>query len=147
MATANLQQLIWQTRRLFQQLRVVSEELLEQTGINPSHRAILEYLSKDQPATVPHIARQLSVSRQHVQVIANELTALDLLKAMENPAHKRSPLLEMTAEGKLLFESIQDTEARLLAKLQRKLPKSDLATTLKTLKAFDELLISGVWRE
>lgn len=147
MATASIKQLIWQTRRLFQHLRTVSESLLEETDINTSQRAVLEFLYREQPATVPHMAKQLSVSRQHIQVIVNELLKLKLVNAIENPAHKRSPLMETTCSGNQLFESIEEIEAEFINKLQKKFPMKDLQTTLETLQAFDDLLAARAWTD
>lgn len=143
MASSSMYQLVWQTRRLFQHLRVVSDEMLESTDINTSQRAVLEILFPKQVYSVPQIAQQLSVSRQHIQVIVNELQLLSLVKAVENPAHKRSPLIATTEAGTRLFEAIQKKEAELLEPIQKNFSKKDLATTLKTLKAFDDHLTSN----
>ena len=143
MARASIKQLVWQTRRLFQHLRSVSETLLEETDINASQRAVLEFLHREQPVTVPHMAKKLSVSRQHIQVIVNELLEMGLVNAIENPAHKRSPLLETTPSGNQLFKSI----AEFIRKLQKKFPMKDLQTTLETLQTFDELLTSHAWKD
>lgn len=137
-----LYQLIWQTRRLFQRLRSTSEELLEGNGINASHRAVLEFLHQEQPQTVPQIAREKSVSRQHVQIIVNELLDLDLIKSSENPAHKRSPLIQLTSKGKALFESIQKKETAFLQPIEEQFSQKELIVTIKTLKSIDRYLAS-----
>ena len=78
-------QLVWWTRRLFQQLRVTSEELMEGTGINASQRAVLEFLYGHPAQTVSQMAREKNVSRQHIQTVVNNLleipAALDALRA------------------------------------------------------------------
>ena len=103
-----LYQLIWQTRRLFQRLRATSDELLDATGINSSQRAVLEFLHGQPPQTVPAIARERTVSRQHIQTVVNDLLELGLVEAIDNPSHKRSPLIRTTAAGEALFASIRD---------------------------------------
>jgi DNA-binding MarR family transcriptional regulator len=50
--------------------------------------------------TVPQIARRLGVSRQNIQRIADELRDEQLLRLVDNPDHKTSPLLELTASGR-----------------------------------------------
>jgi DNA-binding MarR family transcriptional regulator len=50
--------------------------------------------------TVPQVARRLGVSRQNVQRIADELRDERLLRLVDNPDHKTSPLLELTATGR-----------------------------------------------
>lgn len=50
--------------------------------------------------TVPQVARRLGVSRQNVQRIVDELRREQLLQLTDNPDHKTSPLLELTAAGR-----------------------------------------------
>ena len=80
MHTSTLYQLTWQIRRLFQRLRTTSDELLDGTGINASQRAVLEFLHQQQPQTVPQIAQGKSVSRQHIQTVANDLLIHELIE-------------------------------------------------------------------
>jgi DNA-binding MarR family transcriptional regulator len=140
-----LYQVIWQTRRLFQRLRATSEDFLSGSGINASQRALLEFLHRQPPQTVPQIAREKSVSRQHIQVVANELLSLKLIEFAENPDHKRSRLLKLTGNGKALFESIQKNESVLINLMERKFTQKELAITLNTLKSIDEYLASSDW--
>lgn len=56
--------------------------------------------------TVPQIARRLSVSRQSVQRVANELTADGMAAFEPNPDHKASPILALTTTGRQALERI-----------------------------------------
>ena len=143
---STLYQLIWQTRRLFQRLRSTSDELLDGTGVNASHRAVLEFLHQQQPQTVPQIAREKSVSRQHIQTVVNDLLELGLIEAVENPAHKRSQHIQLTGTGKALFKSIRKKEAGLLKTMEKKFSQQDLIIAFSTLKSIDDYLASGDWR-
>jgi DNA-binding MarR family transcriptional regulator len=145
-APSKLYEVIWHTRRLFQRLRATSDELLNGTGINASHRAMLEFLYQEEPQTVPQIAREKSVSRQHIQIVATELLDQGLIEALKNPAHKRSPLIQLTAKGRSLFGSIRKTEAALLASMEKKFSLQDLTTAARLLKGLDDYLQSGEWR-
>jgi len=145
METSTVYQLIWQTRRLFQRLRTTSDELLNGTGINSSQRAVLEFLNQQQAQTVPQIAREKSVSRQHIQSVVNDLLTLELIEAVENPTHKRSPLIQLTIAGTRLFKSIQNNEAALLKKIEKKYSKQELTIALNTLKSLDDYLSSHSW--
>lgn len=49
--------------------------------------------------TVPQVARRLGVSRQNVQRITDDLRHEQLLTLIDNPDHKTSPLLQLTAAG------------------------------------------------
>ena len=69
--------------------------------------------------TVPAIARRLGVSRQAVQRVADVLAAEGLLRFADNPAHRRSPHVELTRAGRATLEHItvgsRDWRARLAA--------------------------------
>lgn len=139
-------ELVWCTRRLFQRLRTSGEALLEGTGINASQRAVLEFLDLHQPQTVSSMAREKTVSRQHIQTVVNDLLALGLVESRDNPAHKRSPLILMTAQGKKLFEKITQKESKVLEVLAKEFDEKDVATTIKTMKAIEGYLASRMER-
>lgn len=143
---SQLYEVIWCTRRLFQQLRAVSEELHEDIGVSASQRAVLVFLEQHEPQTVPQIARDRSVSRQHVQAIVNELLTRGLVEAVVNPSHKRSSLIKMTSSGKRLFNEIKERETKLLEKMETQFSMTDLQITIKTLQDIDQFLKSGRWR-
>ena len=48
----------------------------------------------------------MGITRQAVQRIANRLVDEGMLESSPNPAHKRSPLLTPTAEGRKAIERI-----------------------------------------
>ena len=139
-------ELVWRTRRLFQQLRASSDELLQDTGINASQRAVLEFLNLKQPQTVSSMAREKNVSRQHIQTVVNDLLVLGLVKAKENPAHKRSPLILLTTDGKKLFRKITQKESRLLEVLAKEFNEKNVAIAIDTLMALENCLASAKWQ-
>jgi DNA-binding MarR family transcriptional regulator len=69
--------------------------------------------------TVPQVARRLGVSRQNVQRIVDELRREHLLRLVDNPDHKTSPLLELTDSGRNHLAQInaaaEDVHQRMLA--------------------------------
>jgi len=140
MHTSPLYPLVWQIRRLFQQLRSASDNLLAGMGINASQRAVLEFLAARPAHSVPQIAQELTVTRQHIQVLVNELLSLKLLKTLPNPAHKRSPLIAITERGSRLFTVIRKKEAQLLASLEPHFEQDDLELVTQTLIKLQQLL-------
>jgi DNA-binding MarR family transcriptional regulator len=56
--------------------------------------------------TVPAIARRLGVTRQAVQRIADLLVADGLVALDDNPGHRRSPHVRLTAEGRAVLTAI-----------------------------------------
>ena len=132
---------------MFQQLRAVSDELHEDIGVTASQRAVLELLDQYNSQTVPQIARERSVSRQHIQAIVNELLARDLVETVDNPTHKRSSFIQLTSSGRQLFKSIKERETKLLEMMEKQITTIELQTTTQTLGAIDQFLKSGRWRQ
>jgi hypothetical protein len=60
-------------------------------GVTPGMRALMASLADGPPRAVPDLARERSVSRQHVQTGVNELLAAALAEARPNPAHVARP--------------------------------------------------------
>ena len=100
----------WLIRRLFRAMGQKANDRLSGLGLTAADRAVLEFLSTTDGLTVPEIAARYQVSRQHIQVTVNGLVGKGLLKTKENPQHKRSPLIALTARGKKLFASILDED-------------------------------------
>lgn len=140
-----LYQVIWQTRRLFQRLATTGDNLHADLGLNASQRALLEFLEGREPQTVPDIARERGVSRQHVQVLVNQLLGLGLVQALENPAHRRSVLVERTEKGRKVFKSARKREAMGLTEMAARFDPGDLETTARTLAALERYLQSAEW--
>lgn len=89
---------------------VAVERLHEGTGVTVPMRAVLEFLRRHGDHTVAAIARARSVSRQHIQVIVNDLLALDLVCRVENPNHRRAHLIRLTEAGEGLIDDLQAGE-------------------------------------
>src|SRR5258708_39903181 len=74
-----------------------------------------------QPQTVAQIARDMGHARQSVQRVADVLAKEGLVVYQDNPANRRSPLLELTTHGAELLRTIsslsEDWARRLMTKL------------------------------
>ena len=68
------------------------------------------------------------------------LAATDLVAFHDNPAHKRSPLVELTDKGRDLFQDMRRREAAILREIVRDIPDKDLTVTMRTLAAVIERL-------
>jgi DNA-binding MarR family transcriptional regulator len=102
-------------------------------GIEPPSRAVLEFLARHGPTTVPDIARQRGVSRQHIQTIVNTLSDGDLVTAEPNPAHQRSHLIALTPSGTARITDVISREQELLAPFVKELDHRSLATSIDVL--------------
>jgi DNA-binding MarR family transcriptional regulator len=94
----------------------------------------MEFLFPDEELTVPDIAHRYRVSRQHIQVTANNLLQSGLVIRKNNPHHKRSPLLRLSELGHKTFAEIRGNEAVLLEELFSNVEIADVATTKRTLE-------------
>ena len=127
-------------RDTFPRLQAAGDRLHRHIGVTPAMRAVLESLLDGGAQTVPAIARSRSVSRQHIQSLADGLAAAGLVHAEPNPAHRRSPLLSLSSRGRAVVAALRGAEAPVLAELAAALPADDVAATARTLSALCEAL-------
>jgi DNA-binding MarR family transcriptional regulator len=66
------------------------------------------------PLTVPQIAEMRPTSRQRMQRLADELAAQGLVKFVDNPRHRRSKLVRLTAKGEARYREL-DIRLRAMA--------------------------------
>jgi DNA-binding MarR family transcriptional regulator len=113
---AEIEGLLNEVRLLWHRLVQVAERLHAREPITLGMRAVLEYLDREGPATVPGIARARYVTRQHIQVVVNGLRERKFVELLDNPAHRRSPLVGLRPEGRRTIQRMQAHERRLLAR-------------------------------
>lgn len=135
-----LGQTILAVRRLFHVLAGAAERSHADLGLTASMCAVMEVLHGRGPRTVPQVAREKGVSRQHIQTVVNALLAAGLVECLDNPDHLRSPMVNLSAAGTRAYEAIRRRESRLLADMAKRIPGSDLEVTLNTLNAMEKEL-------
>jgi DNA-binding MarR family transcriptional regulator len=124
----------WLVRRLFRAMSQTADGYLRSLGVTVAERALLEFLHPDRQRTVPEIARAYRVSRQHIQVTANALAERGLLDFHDNPRHRRSPRLALSAAGRRLFRRIQTRDEKAIRALFTGLPAAEKRRTRETLE-------------
>ncbi|HET9783171.1 MAG TPA: helix-turn-helix domain-containing protein, partial [Candidatus Dormibacteraeota bacterium] len=75
-------------------------EAIAATGGQTLARWLTLEMVADQPATVAQVARNLGLTRQSVQRIADLLEQDGLTEYVENPAHQTSRLVRLSARGR-----------------------------------------------
>ena len=90
--------------------------------------------------TVPQLARGLGQSRQGVQRVADGLVESGLATYERNPHHRRSPRLQLTAQGVAALSALQREAARRAPDVEQDVEPEDLETTLYVLRALREAL-------
>lgn len=139
-AEGHVDALLAETVSLSRGMRATSERVHGQGGLSAGRRDLLRELERQGPQTVPQMARARSVTRQHIQALVSPLAEAGYLEFVDNPAHKRSPLVRVTRRGKEFVEAVNRREARLMARLERAVGDSDLRYAAAVLRALREAL-------
>lgn len=126
-------QITWLIRRIFRAMGQAADNYLQPLGISVADRAVMEFLYPDKHLSVPQIAEQYHVSRQHVQVTVNSLKERDLVMLKENPMHARSPLVTLSDRGRDLFVEIATRDEAAIRKIFANISDKQCGRTRKTL--------------
>jgi DNA-binding MarR family transcriptional regulator len=98
------------------------------------------------PLPVAGIAREMGITRQSVQRIADLLVDRGLAEYRDNPAHRRAKLLVPTGAGRSAMQRIGPDHAVAAQRLSRDLGRQHLAAALDALRdlsaALDRLSLS-----
>ncbi|MEV6140117.1 MarR family transcriptional regulator [Nocardia sp. NPDC051990] len=119
-------------------LRDAGERIASAAGQTHARRMVLQ--SATQAATVADIARSLSLQRQGVQRIADDLVNEGLARYEDNPRHRRSKLLVVTDAGCSILSEIRKTHSGWLDELRESAPGLDWSSLRRDL----EYLISSL---
>jgi len=136
-------EVVWLIRRLFRALGDMADRYLKDDQLTAANRAVMEFLYPREELSVPVIANKYRVSRQHIQVTANQLLAKELIQAVANPDHKRSPLLRLSNSGRDTFAEIRRNESALIEKLFAELHQDDIEVARRVLKSLLMRVESG----
>ena len=136
----SLDELFDQVRLLWHVLVQTTERLHEDEPVTLGMRAVLEFLARQGPTAVPEIARSRQVTRQHIQALVNDLLELRLVSLDDNPAHRRSALVRLTAEGQRAIDRMKRRERQFLERLKLEARPDDLRRAATTLSAVRKAL-------
>ncbi|MFC7303828.1 MarR family winged helix-turn-helix transcriptional regulator [Streptomyces monticola] len=114
------------------QRKVEQAEPIE--GISVGVRAVLDLLRGHGPMTVPQMGRAQALSRQFVQRMVNDAAAQGLVEAVPNPAHQRSSLIRLTAEGEAAITAVTSREHTLLREVGGDLTDAEVTACLRVLR-------------
>jgi DNA-binding MarR family transcriptional regulator len=143
-----LYEIIRYIRPLHRYLAEAVSTELEGTGVTVPMRAVLEYLNENGAQTVPNIARSLMLKKQYVQDIVNDLLGEELVERIENPAHRRSWLIGITADGTRKINAIREREQANLVKVGAGLKMDEIKTCLRIMTHLhDSFADIKRWRE
>ncbi|MEO3809624.1 MarR family transcriptional regulator [Sphaerisporangium sp. B11E5] len=109
-------------------------------GLSIGIRAILNMLREHGPMTVPQMGRAQALSRQFVQRMTNDATERGLVESVPNPAHKRSPLIRLTQEGRTAISAVLAREHTTLRPVADDLTGAEVDACLRVLSRLLVLL-------
>jgi DNA-binding MarR family transcriptional regulator len=112
-------------------------------GLSVGVRAVLDLLARNGPMTVPQMGRAQSLSRQFVQRMVNDALAAGHVELVDNPAHRRSRLVQPTARGRAAIAAVTAREHGLLRQVPGGLTGAEVDACLRVLThmlaALDEI--------
>ena len=96
--------LVLETFRLNGRLLASGDALVADLGLTSARWQVIGAIALSPvPLSVAQIARNMGLTRQAVQRLANEMAADGLLRFAPNPHHQRAKLVVLTAAGKSAF--------------------------------------------
>lgn len=138
---AELALLFAEVRRLFHALRAAADELHAGREISAAMRGVMESLARGGPRSVPDLARERPVSRQHIQTIVDALLQAGHVELHENPAHKKSRLVALSRRGAALFAEMMAAETAFLRKVTARMGTSDPAAVRLVLAGLRDIVL------
>ena len=129
-----IETLLDEVRLLYHRIVQVAEDLHRDEPVTLGMRAVMEFLLRHGPTTVPDIARSRFVTRQHIQTLVNALRTSDFVAFEDNPSHKRSSLVSLTSKGARLIRSMRRREEQLYKNTNLSVTHPQLAQAVGVLK-------------
>ncbi len=96
------------------------------------------------PQTVAQMARDLGITRQSVQRVADILAVEGLITYIENPKDKRARIVELTAKGGAALASIEHLNDEWVQRIMTKLNDSQLHSLADALANIAAILAADI---
>lgn len=124
--------LILEVFRLNGALLSAGDRLSADVGLTSARWQVLGAL-KEKALPVPHIARDMGLTRQGVQKTVNVLKSEYLVEFQDNPHHKSSRLVALTPEGQKRLAEMEKIQTRWVNDLAADAGVEDLKVALSVL--------------
>ena len=136
--------LILETFRLNGRLLEAGDELVGPLGLTSARWQVLGAIDTSQvPLPVAHIARNMGLSRQSVQRLANEMQKDGLVRFEPNPHHERAKFVVMTDRGRAAFRSAMAKQRRWAENLVAGFSVDAIGDTARVLRQLRQKLEKG----
>jgi DNA-binding MarR family transcriptional regulator len=135
-AGAAATELIVEIFRLNGRLLEAGDSLVRDVGLTSARwQALGAIAASAVPLSVSHVARNMGLTRQAVQRLANDLERDGLVRFAPNPHHERARLLVMTDGGAKAFKTAMSRQVPWANWLSRGVHPDHIATALRVLVA------------
>ncbi|GLS43251.1 MarR family winged helix-turn-helix transcriptional regulator [Methylobacterium brachythecii] len=129
-------ELILESFRLNGCLLAAGDALVNDLGLTSARWQVLGAAAlSPTPAPVAQLARDMGLSRQNVQRIANELEAAGLLTFAPNPNHQRAKLVLLTEYGRAAYAKAAARQVPWAAALSKGLPDDAIEEATSLLRS------------
>lgn len=129
-------ELIVEVFRLNGQLIATADKLVSKFGLTGARWQVMGALVQaDGREKVPRLAKNMGLTRQSVQQVINEMVGDDLLCFQDNPHHRRSKLVTMSAKGEKAFAAALEIQLPWVKALSRGISKKRLVDAKLVLEA------------
>ncbi|MEV8439314.1 helix-turn-helix domain-containing protein [Actinosynnema sp. NPDC051121] len=124
-----LTEVIMRTFRLYGGFLEAAEVMTKPVGLTAAWWQVLGAVLRE-PLPVSGIAREMSLTRQSVQRIADLLVAKGLAEYLPNPAHKRAKLFRPTPAGYDAVSRLSQAQHAFTNRISAQMDLTDLRTAL-----------------
>lgn len=135
----SLTELVLEVFPLHRDILTAGDEISAEFGLTSALWQVLGAI-EDAPRTVPQIGRVMGLTRQSVQRSINIMERDGLVELIPNPDHKTSPLVQMSAKGRMTFQKIMHRQVLWSNKLAEGMKADELKTAIRVLRSLRESL-------
>jgi DNA-binding MarR family transcriptional regulator len=136
---AVLTALILETFRLNGRLLAAGDSLISDLGLSSARWQVMGGIV-EAPLPVAQIARNMGLTRQAVQRVANVLADEGLVEFAENPNHRRAKLVRLTAGGRAVLEEVHQRQVEWSNRLAAELAVEVIEEALTVMRTLRERL-------
>ena len=119
--------------KLYGQMLRAGEALARPVGLTVAWWQVLGACLRE-PQTASGISRQVGISRQAVQRVANRLLAEGLLDRLDNPAYRRAPLLAAIQAGREAVSRIAPEQTAFSERIVEAFGRAELESLISELQ-------------
>ena len=136
--------LVLETFRLNGRLLASGDALVADLGLTSARWQVIGAMALSPvPLSVAQSARNMGLTRQAVQRLANEMEADGLMRFAPNPHHQRAKLVLLTAAGKSAFAAAMKRQGAWASDLGAGLDPRKVAAAVATLRSVRQRLENG----